>query len=68
MWNLNIKLWYITRGDFVKEIEMPIEYEPKHTFSLIRYEREFQKLKKIKWVFVQISENEYEFDHKEDYR
>ena len=61
-----VKLWYPCKGEFLKEVEVPVEYEQKQTFSLVRYRRSIDKgLQRYKMVFVHIKNNEYEYDHEE---
>ena len=61
-----IKLWYPSKGEFVKELEMPLEYKEEQTFSLIRYKRDGSQFQSYKQVFVRIGDSEYEFDHEVD--
>ncbi len=61
-----VKLWYPCKGEFLKELELPLEYEPKQTITIITYEKRFQHVQRYKAVFVRVDEQfNYEFDYME---
>ena len=64
-----IKLWYMVKGDFVKELFVVDDIDLKKRLDITRYveDSNHNGIKCVKWVFVRLGDTmDYEFSHIEE--